>query len=1758
MKTLTFVWGFVAFSILGLEFLLKTETFDALQDFESNFNLVSHPEEFLPYWSANDVRAGSSRVFQATGEGINGSKALGIQVIGSFNAEIYTKTTTKDLDSNIISLKVKTKQNGSGNRGVSLFYSFSIDEGANFSLRQQIGDDLTFKNSDSPYQEFDFPIPEVYLERELLTVKLEVLYGEGNGTAPRLFIDDFRLHGLEAAPSADPLEILSLNAAEGNVLIVEFNQPIDIPTENPTASFHLNQGYGHPDGISVKGQSLFLEFSDYLYSNLYELSVDQLVSVTTNERWEGMVHDFELTTPTPPGTILISEFMPDPNPKGLTPENPVLPRDTSNEYVELYNAGSKPVWLKGFSYNQGLVEAFVLLPGGFVLITSTANRGLFSSYGEVIGGDPFRALPNSTGYISITDAYGNVVDSLTYSPDWYGTPEKQSGGWALERINPYLPCSDSDNWTASLSSMGGTPGGVNSVFEDSPDGRPFIVAKVHAVSSREIAVTFSKPFLAQAHQEAIYQLNGSMLYGSMQAPKALFLTVPFDLVSGKQYELEIKNLFDCSGMPIQEQPHAFLYDSEGPVISRIASVARDELIVIFNEALKPSATSIVANYQINGEMDKVQSALLADSISVRLILKDPLELDQNHFLLVRQLEDERGNISAELKSEFFLDDYLDTVIWRGSSLLDLHLGVDIGKMSASQVGNYTVDRNIGEPKNAFRDAENPRLVHLVFDQDLPQNTLGTVTVQNLKNDSGQYINTHKKTFLFDNRPIAIAALHVLNDSTLDVVFNKAMHPDFVSINTNYTINKGIGHPVSVAHLSPERMRIVFEPLIEGENYTLSVAGLQDAFGINMPRAIHRDFDFDFSGPFIVEAVLINPFELKLKANEAIQLPANHAIHISRQEADGVNLVSDREFIVTSRYILTENTILILLEELKDLAGNRSDSILTEVDNRSMRLGELVVVDENRIQLVFTALLDPATSLLASKFRINGQTPKEVDIGQNGFEAMLTSSQPFLLKDSIAIEIFELKSQEGKETGSLLTKTWYDDQIEEVYVKNSQLIQVLHQLALDKASAEGGLFSLIDQFIEVEPLVNQSDPKLLQLILSEALIANQSYELRLPPRRSKDGLSIAGSTRTINHDQSPPEVILIESLNENEILVSFDEALDPVLSLITSYYSLGGEEPIEVIPGTLPHQMILKFGVILEKGKSYELKIIKLEDLNGNAIAAVDVEFVFEGPISPSYRELIINEVMAAPRTGQGLPDTEYVELFNASQHELFLGGLSLANSRSSTILPRASLLPGEFLILVPASRRGEMAEYGTALGLTNWPTLLNEGDELRILDRNGNIIDELIYHVSLYGSSHIAEGGFSLEVVDPYALCSDYDNLKPSEASLRGTPGQDNSVFDDSPDAILPSLLKAEAKEDKTIILDFSKTINSELNQVQIQISPPLSPESFAIDPADGKRLILSFANPLEENIPYNITVTNLWDCAGNLIDPQANAAILVLPLLAAPGDLAINEILFNPKAGVPKFVEIYNQSSKFVDLAGWKLANIADGELANRRAVASERLIMDPFSFLVFTTDAVLLQQAYPKGKLDRFIELPSLPSYPIARGSVVFLDPEEDLEERFDYDEKFHHSLLDEVRGISLERLSLHHGVNDPKNWQSASGNATPGYKNSHAQGEGLLEKEINIFPQVFVPDAPGEQNFTTISYEMDHPGLVATLRIYNIAGQLIKEICQNDIWGISGFYTWDGTNLSGGKVRPGYYIVWLEVLDIEGKVENIKKTVVVGSKF
>ena len=1757
MKALTFVWVLIAFTILGLDFLSKTDIFDALQDFESNFKIVDYPEEFLPNWSANAVRVNTSRVFQGIDEGINGSHALGIQAIGSFNAEIYIKTTTKGLYSNRFSLKAKTKRNGSGNRPVSVFYSFSLDN-QNFSEPQQIGNDETFKNEDSAYEEYQGLIPESFLEKEILFIKLEVNYGEGSGSAARLFIDEFIVHGLLAEPAPDPLAILSVESDQAHRLIIQFNQPIALGSENKPV---LNQDYGPAKQVRAEDRTLSLEFEDYIYSNLYQLHFDSLISLTTGETWRDTIHSFGIISPTPAGALLINEFMADPNPKGMVPENPALPREASQEYVELLNTTTRPIWLTGFSYNNGTLDDLTLEPGGYALLTSPTHKMLFSSFGNAIAVNPFRTLPNSSGEILITDAFGNVVDSVSYSQTWYDPPQKRSGGWSLERVNPFLLCSDPDNWKPSISLQGGTPGRINSVFDEAPDARPFTVRDIRTISNQELQVIFSKAFLAENLSVATFIVNGEQAASQALDAKTIFLSFVSDLIPGHAYQLEIHDLYDCTGMSLGEGRYSFIYDAEGPMVTRIASLAADELLIYFDEAVLSSAAETASNYLIDQETGLVSTASLIDSITTHLVLKRSLEMNRHYQFLATDLQDLNGNVTAVIEAEFFMEDELDTVVWVGTNLLDLYFHTSLDSASSLITSNFSLDRDIGSPVSSFLNSDNRKLVHLVFEQNLPVNTSLTLTVKNLQDASAQHINSHKKNLYFDNRAIAISGFSISNDSTIHLLFNKDLDINFSSIKNNYVINHGIGNPRSIQFINADSVILSVGKLKEGQEYTLSISGLQDIFGIKMNRTINRDFVFDLSSPGVLEAFLINPYEIQVKADEAVVLPAPDQIMINGQNAALVKALSPNELLVSSPYELTENLILLTLQNLTDLNGNPAETINVNIQNDQVRLGAAYIIKEDLIRLVFTQRLDPSSTLLPENYLINEQKPAEVSIQDNQFVIMLSPRAPLSLHDSVLIEINPLTSLDEKEGQKAVKQLWYDDQVEDLFVINPQLIQVVHTTALNKTGTESGLYQLKDQPTHLQPIINQSDPRLLQLALSHPLNPDTVYDLVLPPREDHLEKPIPGSTRSILHDTSPPKLVAVETLNDAEILVSFDEALDPILSLITSFYKLDGQEPIEAIPGDEAHQVILVFDVILRENTAYLLTVSQLEDLHRNPMEEVSLEFYLEGARTPSYKELIINEIMAAPRAGQGLPEAEYVELFNASEKEIALGGLILANSRSSTVLPRAALLPGKFVLLTARQHQELLENFGFTLGLSSWPTLLNEGDELRLLDRNGNLLDEIQYTAATYGTSGIAQGGYSLELVNPFARCAGAENLKPSDSLLRGTPGQINSVFDPSPDQSAPILHKAELRGEKEIILKFSKQLNNNLEQVEITFIPAISFESFRIDEGNPSFLIVSLSEPLEENLQYEIAVQNLRDCPGNLIDPTGNTALLILPRQANEGDLVLNEILFNPKAGYPKFVEIYNQSAGYIDLQGWKLANVTNDEIANRRAVAEEQLIIGPFSYLVFTTDASLLKQAYPSGQEASFVELPSLPSYPQSRGSVLFLDPEENHVERFDYDEKFHHPLLDEVRGVSLERLSLGAKANEPKNWQSASatsGYATPGYRNSYAQGEGLLEKGISISPQVFVPDAPGEQNFTTISYQMDEPGTVATLRIYSVAGQMIKELCQNDIWGNTGFYTWDGTNMSGSKVRPGFYIIWVEVLNLDGRVESIKKTVVVGTKF
>jgi hypothetical protein len=148
-----------------------------------------------------------------------------------------------------------------------------------------------------------------------------------------------------------------------------------------------------------------------------------------------------------------------------------------------------------------------------------------------------------------------------------------------------------------------------------------------------------------------------------------------------------------------------------------------------------------------------------------------------------------------------------------------------------------------------------------------------------------------------------------------------------------------------------------------------------------------------------------------------------------------------------------------------------------------------------------------------------------------------------------------------------------------------------------------------------------------------------------------------------------------------------------------------------------------------------------------------------------------------------------------------------------------------------------------------------------------------------------------------------------------------------------------------------------------------------------------------------------------------------------------------------------------------------------------------------------------------------------------VVLLNDRGRLVDQFDYSDGFHFALVDRQEGVSLERISAAAPGNTRQNWHSAAsteGYATPGYRNSQwLEGQPAADA-FQLQPPVFTPRRRRPQRLHDAAIPLPGPGNVATVTIFDVAGREVKKWVRNELLGTAGFYTWDGTDDRGAKVR------------------------------
>lgn len=1124
--------------------------------------------------------------------------------------------------------------------------------------------------------------------------------------------------------------------------------------------------------------------------------------------------------------------------------------------------------------------------------------------------------------------------------------------------------------------------------------------------------------------------------------------------------------------------------------------------------------------------------------------------DQSHVVI--KLIAERGSGSGSA-AELIMDDFtiestelpmeIESVLAISKNAVEITFNQPVSKESAETVDNYFIHQDVRINKAQLI---NPNTIRL-YTSSL-ENGHYSIIAKDISSNSGATASEPLHANFTFVEPLEVLELEVLNEHSITFTFNLSLEDSLAEVSGHYTITPEIGAPIA-AKLDSQfhnKVSLSFGRNLKKGNYELAISGLRDKSLLALADGLIVVFDYL---PLEVNNVSINsPTTIDLTFNQKLE-------NSSAQSLENYAIDFDLEVIHSS---LTDSTVQL---ELNNSMVNNTytiiiNNVLNQIGNAIAK--EMVVRFRNEVSTPPRAILineifaDPSGDHEPNPLILPNDTRDEyIELFNNTLSA-------------IEITGFDLT---GGTLGHfvLMPKAYVIATAKSNVHKFQDFGDVVGVSSWNSLSNKGEPILLsdhlgyaVDSITYDQSWYNDSDKSdggwSIELVNpNPSCLGAHNWSSSINAYGGTPGQQ--NSIYNPSADSKAPEVDKFFLLNDSTLQIGFNEKMD-LSSLIASNFGLSNGLSIKnlSITNALGTKVLIYLSRPPDAGLIHSIRLSGINDCSGNSIEEISLNF-FIGS-NPCFQDILITEIMAKPTPPQALPEAEYIELYNNSEKIIALGKMVLADATNSTVLNDFILFPEQRIILTTNNEADKFVAFGQVLGINNWPSLNNSSDQLSIYNKDGNLIHSIGYNDSWYGSEAKAGGGYALEMIDPNYPCLENRNWTASTNTSGGTPGQVNSVSGDNPDLHGPKLIQATAIDPSTIDIRFNEKLDiSTIQPSKFSGSNGLSFIS-AIVQDDEKTIQLTTYKDLIENTVYRISVDNITDCSGNLIQEHYDSVELIVASEANPLDIIINEILFHPRAGGVRFIEIYNKSSKYVNLKNWKLSG-----MSNERVFSSNNLFMAPKAYFTITNDGEILHQQYPNTRQNTLIQLSSMPSIPSDAGEISLLNSEQVLIDKITYNEDYHSPLLTNPRGVSLERINPSQPSDNRNNWFSASAteySATPGYGNSQSKTMPPQIGEIQIVPLSFAPESVGMANFTTINYSFKTSGNTLNISIMDAQGNKIRELGQNIIAGREGFITWDGTTDQSEKARIGYYMILTEIISPDGSVRYSKKKVAIGTSF
>ncbi len=324
-------------------------------------------------------------------------------------------------------------------------------------------------------------------------------------------------------------------------------------------------------------------------------------------------------------------------------------------------------------------------------------------------------------------------------------------------------------------------------------------------------------------------------------------------------------------------------------------------------------------------------------------------------------------------------------------------------------------------------------------------------------------------------------------------------------------------------------------------------------------------------------------------------------------------------------------------------------------------------------------------------------------------------------------------------------------------------------------------------------------------------------------------------------------------------------------------------------------------------------------------------------------------------------------------------------------------------------------------------------------DSNGNW--ELLTDIN-GGTNFVSEG----LVNDNSIQSSSFFGLRATYTATRS----DQFFFDDLSinflvaDTTPPTIVSTTAINPTTIEVLFNEPLkqsNAENTSNYVINKGIGSPSTAVLDQASKSKVILTLANSLQAD-SYTITINNIEDIAGNVINPNSTSNFsFVPPFTAKFGDVRITEIFADPTPRVDlpevEFLEIYNNTNVPINLGGWKYSD------PSATYTFPANTIINPGEYIILCPTSAVAQFA-PFGRTLGISPFPTLNN---AGDNLRLVDNNNVLIDAVNYTDAWYKDNVKRNGGWSLELIDLNSVCSGITNWIASVDplGGTPGKRNS-----------------------------------------------------------------------------------------------------------------